>query len=206
VTPLINPWWARLRQQPEPGSPAPETLVAVLSEEFPAGAVVDLPDEQRPAAWQVAVRTDADGRVRSVETRLPDAAPLWYVELPEPTAEPPATTLLAFADDRYAEGTLLPSDEARVAGIAGTGQVAAVRWWTDAGLVHQLFVAPTHRRRGIGGKLVQVAFGVQAARGLPALPGDGRRTRLGEQFRAGLPAYAAGRLSPWSLELPPMDV
>ena len=197
---LLRCWYARL-----PGAdPAELTVVAVLSEDFPAESVVDLPGGRRPPGWQLAVRLTG-ATVRSVEVALPDAPLLWYVELPEPDADPVATTWLAFSDSRFAEGSLLTAEAARAAGVAGDHQVAALRWWPDTGLVHQLYVAPQHRRRGVAGKLVQAAFGVQAARGLPHLHGDGRRTDLGEQFRRGLPRYAAWRLSEWTQRLPSMD-
>jgi GNAT superfamily N-acetyltransferase len=199
-------WWARLLDLSEPGTAVVRALVAVLSDEFPAGTSVDLPGPGRPAGWQLAIFADDVGRTSRIETHLPDAPLLWYVELPEADAEPPATTLLAFSDDRYPEGTLLSAAEARAGGIGGAEQVAAIRWWPRSGLVHQLFVGPAHRRRGVAGKLGYVAFGLQAVRGLPELHGDGRRTRLGEQFRQGLPEYAAARMAPWSSELPPMDL
>ena len=201
----LEGWWARLLDEEQPGSPRQQTLVAVLGHEFPARAVVDLPGTRRPTGWQLAVRRDVDGgRVRSVEVALPGAPLLWYVELPEPGAAPPATTLLAFSDPRQAEGAFLTEAEARAAQARGTEQVAALRWWTHSGLVHQIYVSPSHRRRGVAGKLVQAAYGVQFARGLPALHGDGRRTDLGESFREGLPAYAAWRLAPRTEHLPPM--
>ncbi|MGY1620584.1 GNAT family N-acetyltransferase [Geodermatophilus sp. SYSU D00965] len=200
---MLSGWWARLPGPRQPGSPAQHTLVGVLSAEFPAHAVVDLPDARRPAGWQVAVRADVDGtRVHSVEVALPEAPLLWYVELPEPGEG--ATTLVAFSDARHAEGTLLSGEQARAAGVAGRHQVAALRWWTGTGLVHQVYVAPQHRRRGVAGKLVQAAYGIQAARGLPGLHGDGRRTDDGERWRAGLPDFLAWRLAPRSERLPSM--
>jgi GNAT superfamily N-acetyltransferase len=201
---LTEGWWARLRGT-EPGSTG-ATLVAVMSEEFPPRTVVDLPGTQRPSGWRIAVRSDADGRVRAIETGLPHAPLLWYVEVPEPDAAPAATTLIAFSDDRHPEGALLGAAEAQADGVSSADQVAAFRWWPGTGLVHQVFVVPRHRRRGVGLKLGHVAFGLQRARGLPGLHGDGYRTRLGEEFRKGLPSYGAWRVAPWSHEVPPMDV
>jgi GNAT superfamily N-acetyltransferase len=173
--------------------------VAVLSADFPPGTVVDLPGSRLPTGWQVAVTTEAD-RVRSVAVALPGAPLLWYVELPEPDA----TTLVAFSDPRYADGAVLPSAEARAAGVAGDDQVAALRWWPGTGLVHQVYVQPAHRRRGVAGKLAQAGGGIQAARGLPDLHGDGRRTDLGEWWREGLPGYVATRLADRTHRLPAM--
>ena len=201
---LTEGWWARLRNT-GPGA-TEQTLLSVMSGDFPARTVVDLPGTQRPSGWVIAVRSDDEGRVRAIETALPDAPLLWYVELPEPEAAPAATTLVAFSDDRHPEGTLLSAAQAAADGVSGAEQVAAFRWWPDSGLVHQVFVVPRHRRRGVGLNLGHVAFGLQHSRGLRALHGDGYRTRLGEEFRRGLPAYGAWRVAPWSHEVPPMDL
>jgi GNAT superfamily N-acetyltransferase len=189
----------------EPGPPRHQELVAVLSADFPPHTVVDLPTPRRPTGWAVAVRADDGGRVRTVETTVP-APLLWYVELAEPgTAEQPAaTTLVAFSDLRFPGGTVLDAERARGAGVAGTRQVGALRWWPGTGLVHQLYVAAEHRRRGIGATLVRVGFGLQAVRGLPPLHGDGRRTELGEEWRRALPDAVSARMAPLSELMPPM--
>jgi GNAT superfamily N-acetyltransferase len=189
-----DPWWARLTEAGH------RSLVAVLSADFPPGTVVDLPGERRPRGWQVAVVGD-DRRPAAVEVALPGAPLLWYVELPEPAA----ITLVAFSDERYADGRLLSAEDARREGIGADGQVAALRWWPGSGLVHQVFVGPAHRRRGVGHKLVRAAFGLQAARDLPPLHGDGRRTDLGEQWRQALPEAVAARMADLSQRLPAMD-
>jgi GNAT superfamily N-acetyltransferase len=197
----LDPWWARQPEPGEPREPPRHSLVAVLSADFPPHAGVDLPAGRRPADWRLAVQADVDGgRVHRVEVALPGAPLLWYVELREDAA----TTLVAFSDVRFAEGTVLDSDRARSAGVDGGRQVAALRWWPATGLVHQIYVAPERRRRGIGDKLVRAAFGMQAARGLPPLHGDGRRTELGEEWRGGLHPAVAARMAPLSEVMPPM--
>lgn len=197
---VLDPWWGRLTR--DDGT----SLVAVLSADFPAGTVVDLPGDRRPPGWQVAVVSRSDGDVPvAVEVALPGAPLLWYVELPEPEAALPATTLVAFSDARHPDGRLLGPPEARAAGIGAAGQVAALRWWPGSGLVHQVYVGADHRRRGVAHKLVRAAFGLQAARGLPPLHGDGRRTDLGERWRLALPEAVAARMAGWSQRLPSMD-
>jgi GNAT superfamily N-acetyltransferase len=196
--PALDPWWARLT---EPGG---SCLVAVVSGDFPPGTVVDLPGGRRPPGWRLAVVSD-DRRPVAVDVALPGAPLLWYVELPEPAGAPAATTLVAFSDARYADGRLLDADDARAVGIAADGQVGALRWWPGTGLVHQVYVSPDHRRRGVAHKLVRAAFGLQAARALPPLHGDGRRTDLGEQWRRSLPEVVATRMAAWSQRLPAMD-
>jgi GNAT superfamily N-acetyltransferase len=195
-------WWARAHHT---GGGGRLTLFAVLSAEFPAGTTVDLPDTRRPARWQVAVRLDADGqRVHAVEVNEPDVPLLWYVEVPDPTADPAATSLVAFSDSRQREGRLLTADEARDAGVSAAQQVAAVRWWPTTGLVHQLYVGAQHRGHGLARKVVQAAYALQACRGLPELHGDGRRTDLGEQWRRSLPDAISDRMASLSQVMPPM--
>jgi GNAT superfamily N-acetyltransferase len=201
----MDPWWARFPEPGEPGAPPRQTLVAVMSADFPPHTVVDLPGGRRPTDWKVAVQADVDSsRVHRVEVALPGAPLLWYVELPEPTSRPAAITLVAFSDVRFAEGAVVDGDRARRAGADGARQVAALRWWPGTGLVHQVYVAAAHRRRGIGNKLIRAGFGIQAARGLPPLHGDGRRTELGEEWRNGLHAAVAARMAPLSEVMPPM--
>jgi GNAT superfamily N-acetyltransferase len=202
---LLDPWWARLPAPGEPGAPPRHTLIAVMSAEFPAHTVVHLPGGRRPTEWKLAVQADVDGsRVHRVEVVLPGAPLLWYVELPEPTARPAATTVVAFSDTRFSDGTVLDAARARSEGVDGARQVGALRWWPGTGLVHQIYVTPDHRRRGVGNKLIRAVFGVQAARGLPPLHGDGRRTELGEEWRNGLPAAVAARMAPLSEVMPAM--
>ena len=151
------------------------------------------------------MRADATGgRVRTLRTALPGVPLLWYVELPEPAAAPPATTLVAFSDDRYPEGTVLTADEARAAGASSDQQVAALRWWTGSGLAHQVYVAPRHRRRGLALKLAMAGYGIQRVRDLPRLHGDGRRTDDGEAWAGALPPWASWRVAPCSHALPSM--
>ena len=191
----LHPWYARLAD----GEPGCRRVVAVLSADFPPGTVVDLPGTRLPSGWQVAVTIRGE-RLHSVAVALPDAPLLWYVELPESDA----TTLVAFSDPRQADGAVLTAAEARATGVSGDEQVAALRWWPGTGLVHQVYVQPAARRRGVAGKLAQAAGGVQVARGLPDLHGDGRRTELGERWREGLPGYVATRLAARTHRLPAM--
>ena len=198
-------WWAHHPAPAGPEAGVRQTLVGVLSSAFPPGTVVGLPDRWWPSGWQVAVEAEvASGRVHLVQVALPDAPQLWYVEVAEPGAAPAATTLVAFSDARYGDGRVLSRGEARADRVSGASQVAALRWWPGTGLVHQIYVRPSYRRRGVAGKLAHAAFGVQAVRGLPSLHGDGRRTDLGELWRNGLPEHVARLMAPRSMHLPPM--
>ena len=196
----LDPWFAR---GPAGTADDEQVLYAVVSGEFPAGTVVDLPGSARPTGWRVAVRSVRE-RVVSVQVDAPGAPQLWFVDLPEPHADPAARTVIAFSDSRFADGTVLDAHESQRHGIAGDHQVAALRWWTESGLVHQIYVGPAFRRRGVGGKVAQAAFGLQAASGGPPLYGDGRRTDMGEDWRARLPEELAVRMAPRTHRMAPM--
>ena len=142
--------------------------------------------------------------MHSIEVALPDVPLLWYVELVEPDATPPARTVVAFSDSRYAEGTVLTGAGARAAGVDGSRQVAALRWWPQTGLAHQIYVAPAARRRGLALKLATAASGLQVVRGLPPMHGDGRRTEDGEAWLGRLPGWAAERFAQRTDVMPSM--
>jgi hypothetical protein len=187
------------------GTPARREVTFVHSAAFPEGAVVDLPAGRRPSGWLASAEADVDGgRVHSVAVSMPGTPPCWYVEVPEPDADPVATNLLAFSDTRFPQGTVLDAEQAGVAGVTGVHQVAAMRWWPASGLVHQVYVGPNYRKRGLALKLGLAAFALQAARGLPVLHEDGRRTDLGEAWMASLPPVLAVRVGERTQWMPPM--
>ena len=192
-------WWARFRD----ADPGRTTLTAVVSDAYPSGSVVDQPDDRCPPGWVVSVVSAGE---RPVQVALAQAGlPLiWWVVVPEPAADLAATTVLAFSDERYGHGQVLDAESARLAGVRGEHQVGAVRWRPGSGVVHQLYVAPQHRRRGIGGALVTAAFALQFAADGVRLHGDGRRTDDGEAWRAHLPGHLQHWFEPWSQRLPPM--
>jgi GNAT superfamily N-acetyltransferase len=201
----VDGWWARVPADGHPGPSGSGALLWVVSGEFPADTVVSLPGGRRPPAWRVAVTfAGSSDRASRIEVAVPAAPLLWYVQHVEAAATPPATTLIAFSDARHPEGTVLSGEEALASGVTGEHQVAACRWWTGSGLVHQIYVAPEHRRRGVAGKLAHAAYGLQGARGGPSLHGDGRRTDDGEAWTRALPGYGAWRVAPRSAWLPSM--
>ncbi|WP_188779581.1 GNAT family N-acetyltransferase [Marmoricola endophyticus] len=161
----------------------------------PADQVVELPVDR--AAERVAdsprvVVTYDDGAIVAVEvhggSRTTYDAP-WFVEVPEPAASPPASTVMVFS------GHDVPAWSLRAGGghgdppVTGTDQLAAVRWYPRSGEVDQIYVAPQARRRGLASTLLAVAAALNEARGLPRFWGDGQRTDLGEAWRDA---------SPWS--------
>lgn len=199
---MDNVWFSR---QPITNSGVTRTeLVAWIGSEHPDGTVVDSdsPGGRQRLGTVLAepgsiLSIRVDGRV------APHAPRLWYVTLPEPDANPPAVNLVAFQTPHLAEGTVIPADQFTSLPVRSTEQVAALRWLRDTGQVHQIYVAPTHRRRGIGTK-VSIAGGLYAAAwGWARIWGGSERTDLGEAFVTRIELFQR-RVRPRTRVLPPM--
>jgi GNAT superfamily N-acetyltransferase len=163
-------------------------VVAVVSDRFPDGTFVDVegdgPLTPVTAGWSCAAALE-DGRVNQLLVApgvARAAARLWFVEIPESHARPPAVNLMAFTGHGQPRGRLL--DAAALTGVGGSPQqLGAVRWYPATGEVSQIYVQPEHRRQGVASALLHAAGVLSVARGWARLWGDGQRTELGEQFR-----------------------
>lgn len=117
--------------------------------------------------------------------------PLWFAEVRESTARPPAVHLIAFASGGLAggpaPGSLLDESAVTNVNVTSDDQVGALRWYPATGEVDQVYVQPAWRRRGISGALIIGAGALSVARGWPRLWGDGQRTVQGEQLRNASP-------------------
>lgn len=181
-----------------------------MSDRFPDGTFVDVegdgPLTPVTAGWCCAVALE-DGRATHllVAPGVARAADrLWFVEVPESWADPPAVHLMAFTGHVQPRGRLL--DTAALAGLGGTDgapeQLGAVRWFPATGEVHQIYVQPAHRRQGVASALLHAAGVLSVARGWGRLWGDGQRTEMGEQFRNA--SYWRGRGADLTHLSPPM--
>lgn len=196
-------WWGRRAAASPPG--ASEVLV-IPGDEHPDGTLVDL-DGEPPRPPVITAQLDPSGRVTriAVVAELAGTAPpLWYVEAPETTATPPAMVLIAYSTPDLADGTVIDNPTFTAMPVRSDAQVAAIRWWPANGQIHQLYVGPDHRRRGIGRKLFAVAGGYVAARGWPRLWVSGERTDLGEAALGHAPDYFTHRVTQRHTHSPPM--
>jgi hypothetical protein len=165
----------------------------VWSERNPDGARVELPIDAASAevgADAVCVASYAGGRVATLtvgERGAPGAPPLWFSEVVETAAAPPAVNLIAFTNPHALPGALLDVSAMRSVGATTDDQIGAVRWYPATGEVDQIYVQPAWRRRHIAAALIGAAAALSYARDWPRLWSDGQRTELGEQLRNASP-------------------
>jgi GNAT superfamily N-acetyltransferase len=172
----------------------PHQFVVVESDRYPDGTVVELGAEA--AAVQIGDRAlctityGPAGRVIGIgipERVAPQAPPMWFAELREPAAQPPAVTLVVFTEHGPPAGSLLDEADLSNLPVESSDQVAALRWWPATGEVDQISVQPQWRRRGIGRALLAAGGCLSWARDWPRFWGSGERTDMGEKFRNGGP-------------------
>jgi GNAT superfamily N-acetyltransferase len=212
--PLAEPgrpaiFW-HLRAVDEDGRPA--WLALVWSDRHPDGTYVELPVAEAEAALDgdaVCIARYDDGAVTGlqiypvIETPAP---PLWFAELAEPDASPPATVLVAFSGHGVEEGTLLDRAGLADVPVKSADQLGAIRWYPATGEVDQVYVSPAHRRRHIGSALIAASGTLGRARGWPPQWGDGQRTADGERWRNASPwAKGAADLTHLAPPMTPMD-
>lgn len=182
-------------------------MLVIPGDEHPDGSLVDL-DGEPPRPPIVTTRLDRGGRVTNIAVAADlagGAPPLWYVEVPETAAKPPAMVLIAYSTGDLPDGTVIDNPTFAAMPIRSDEQVAAIRWWPANGQIHQIYVGPEHRRKGIGRKLAAAAGGYVAARGWPRMWVSGERTDLGEAMLTNAtPDYFAHRITKRHTHSPPM--
>lgn len=165
-------------------------------DEYADGTRIPSTDVQAEAAlcagsflYELVPVIDGPGiaRVEVGEAVVSGAPAMWFCWVHEPTANPVAANLVAYADDRMPQGTIITNIQFASMMNTHDGQVGAIRWYPDGGLIHQIYVAPERRRENIGSMLIYAAAALHVAHGWAGrLHGDGRRTDLGERFAAGI--------------------
>jgi GNAT superfamily N-acetyltransferase len=167
-----------------------ERVVVVESHAYPDGTHVELNE----AMGDVQIGNNAlctavlgvDGQVVGLHPSrrfAPKAPPIWFVEVRESTASPPAVSLIAFTGNDRPPGTLVSDSDWSNLSVDTDNQLGAVRWFPATGQSNQLYVQPQWRRRNVASALLGAAECLSVARRWPRLWGDGQRTELGEQAR-----------------------
>ena len=204
-------WW-QCRALRADGSPA--WFAGVHSGTYEDGARVDLPESEATAAigdddvWCVA-HFGSDGEVTTLTvtpSAAPKAPPLWFAELPERDAKPPAVSLVAFAEHGVDAGRLLDRTALREVDVVSKDQLGAVRWYPRTGEVDQIYVTPQWRRRSIATAILCAAATLSVIRDWTRLWADGQRTAMGDRLRdAGPWAHRAADLTHLSPPMTPFD-
>jgi GNAT superfamily N-acetyltransferase len=186
-----NQWWRCAAVRPD-GSRAWYALV--WSTRYPRAARVELPIEEAVTAVGddavCVARYGDEDRIVALEITArgaPKAPPLWFVEIRESTARPPAVNLVAFTGAAAPTGALLDAADLPGRGVHTADQLGAVRWYPATGEFDQIYVQPEWRRRTIGWALAAAAGTLSDARDWPLPWADGQRTDMGEKFRNGSP-------------------
>jgi len=168
--------------------------------------VVDARDLERvnlsevPTLWR-AVFAPESRQLLNVTAAVGPA--MWYVEVPEHDATPPAMSLVAFDTTHFRPGTVVGNAVFEPLAIRSDQQVGAIRWWPGTGQIHQVYVQPHRRREGIGSALACAAAAHLVASGSPhRLWAGGDRTELGEALAQVSPHQH--RVRPRQRVLPPM--
>lgn len=203
-------WWHCVAMRPD-GRPA--WFAAVRSPAHEDAERIELPEpEATDAVGEDAfcvAGLGADGNVTTLAVTslaAPKAPPLWFAELTEPAATPPAASLVAFSGHGVEAGTLLDREALREVDITSADQLAAVRWYPATGEVDQIYVSPPWRRRSIASALITAGGTLSVVRGWPRLWGDGQRTAMGDRWTKASPwAHRGAELTHLAPPMTPFD-
>ena len=172
----------------------PAWLAVVWSTHLPDGERVELPEAEARAV--IGDRTMCcahyadDDTVASLDVTAlcaPKAPPLWFAELAEPDAAPPAVSLVAFSGHDVQAGSLLDRSQLTDVQVTSGDQLAALRWYPATGEIDQVYVAPTSRRQTIGSAMFLAVGTLSLARDWPRIWADGQRTAMGDRLRQASP-------------------
>ena len=188
-------WYARLA--PLPGGRW--RVRGFITDDHPDGAIIG------PAVDDATLPIDRshwlaelDHKGRTVVTVSPwavaGAPDLWYVRVPGEKEGRATFTLAAYDTDHLPAGTVVRNAEFLVLPVASDEQVGAVRWFTDDGLVDQVYVAPERRGSHVARMLLYAAAAMHQHHGWAgSLHGGPRRTDLGENLAARHPERISAR-------------
>jgi GNAT superfamily N-acetyltransferase len=178
--------WACRALRPD-GSTA--WVAGTASDRHGDGELVELPEADALAyvgeAAIAVAHLDPRGAVIGIRISAfaaPKAPAMWFAELPEERAAPPATNLLAFTGFDVEPGRLLDRAALHATGAWTEDQLGAIRLYPASGEVDQIYVSPQWRRRNVGTALTYVAGILAYTRSGPLPWGDGQRTADGDRL------------------------
>jgi GNAT superfamily N-acetyltransferase len=183
---FVHGWWQCVAVTADR---TPTWFAYVWSDRHSAGSRVELLAEaaERECGDEAVCVAAYDGhKVTALQVRprgAPKAPPVWFAEIRQSTARPPAVNLVAFTEHGVAAGSLVDEPELAELDVRTADQLGAVRWYPASGEVDQVYVQPEWRRRTVAGALIAAAATLSGARDWPRLWSDGQRTVDGEQLR-----------------------
>lgn len=133
------------------------------------------PTEAEP--FSTLDRNEDHLRVWIDHEHLPNAPDLWYLLINYNETFGGVSSLMAFTDNRFPDGTILDVEQFRKTGKSAADQIGAVQWRRSTATLEQIYVHKAQRRKGISTKLINVADILVVARRTDAyLNGGGHLT------------------------------
>lgn len=83
--------------------------------------------------------------------------PLWYVYVDDSENEPHTRSIVAYADNKFPDGTIVKFNEASARNIRFSDSVGFVRWFVGDSRMQQIIVSESHRRMGLSVKIIGAA-------------------------------------------------
>lgn len=188
-------------------------MAGAASDRHADGEVVELPEaEAGPYVGEAGIavaHVDATGTVIGIRISAiaaPKAPAMWFAELAEDTATPPATNLLAFTGFDVEPGRLLDRAALLATGAWTEDQLGAIRLYRGTSELDQVYVSPQWRRRHVGTVLTYAAGILVAARGGSPVWSDGQRTADGDRFaKASIGRHRAAALTSLAPPMTPFE-
>lgn len=135
-----------------------DAVESFSTDEYPKPSTIE--SEIRPTGSEPFSSVNGSGEYLVAQVdhgHLPKAPNLWYLLLNYNEASGGVSALMAFADQRFPEGTILDADQFRSCGKSAADQIAAIKWRRADATIEQIYVSEPFRRRGVAIKLINVA-------------------------------------------------
>ena len=182
-------------------------VYSFTSKEYPHPCLINRPDKPTNSEPWSSSSVDEQQRLRvfTPKEHVSSAPLMWYLLIREyGNPRKPTQSLVAFADERFEDGTVIEFEKFKTLNYDISERVAAIRWGFGDPHIEQLYVVENYRRRKISIKLINVADIVNIAGNWGGfIYGGDQVTQDGEALSR---EWAhSSRLRPIEARLPPMD-
>lgn len=135
--------------------------------------------------WDVGPDEHGRLRVDLADWACGDVRDTWFVVIPGEAEGRPVCHLVAYSTPHLPAGTVVTNATFFTLPVHSDEQRGAVRWFTDDGLIDQIYVTPDNRQQGLARVLIYATTAMQVHHDWPGrIHVGGRRTDLGEQAAA----------------------